>query len=146
MVSVFLEYECLGKHIRSKQLCSHTSDQIRETVAADLKQALNSMHSLVLKHVRMQFTIQCKYALHDQCCHRGCYGRCWYFFKNRISWISCVGSKNIYIFFFSKNKKKKDLIDSDKGQIVIGKRLCQSIFYGVFLGMQWFLQTENVAK
>ncbi len=30
-----------------------------ETVAVDLKQALNSMRPSVLKHVRMQFTIHC---------------------------------------------------------------------------------------
>lgn len=95
LLSVFLDYECLEK----------TSDQSKYTVTLtefmavcmwfcfqsmrDQKQLLLTWNRrsipCVLVFVRMQFTIQCKYALHAQCCHRGCYGRRWYFYKNSSS-------------------------------------------------------------
>lgn len=64
-----------SKNIRSKQACNHRYRIyvcMCVTVAVDLKQALDSMRSRVLECVRMRFIMQCKNALHSQCCHRGC--------------------------------------------------------------------------
>jgi len=48
-------------------------------VAVDLKLALNSMRSRLLKCVRMWFIMQSKNALSSQCCHRGGYSGHWHF-------------------------------------------------------------------
>lgn len=102
------------------------------------------MRPSVLKHVRMQFTIHWKYSVHAQCCHRGCYDRRSYFFKNGSSSIPCVGSKNTYL---SELILRTYLSDSEKGQIGIVRRLCQSFSKtSTLMGRSWYLVVSTYQK